>query len=145
MNPAGTVRRFWIVFHGGPRPTSGTAFFAYRLVRHDFRHCFAILESGRQALILNVLWNGIWIDYDEEGVAVVLERARAAGFRVVEIVTTFPEREIWPGAVFYYCVPFLKALLGISDFRVWTPFQLYRKLLALGGREVNLCPAASAS
>lgn len=137
INPAGIKRRFWVVFHDG----QAVSYWRYKWLRSGFKHCFIMTELGQTARVvslMNPLWNGIWLDHEDGEMPNVLSKLAksAERFRVVDITVPYPDRLVWPGP--YYCVPFVKTLLGISDARVWTPYQLYRKLIAMGGQEVAL-------
>lgn len=135
LNPAGIARRWWIVFHDGPAFRSWRLHWPNTWLRRGFRHCLVLGELGEQAVILNPLWSGVWLDYDPAGIDSVLAKLRPReSFHVVEIEAKHSARPIYPGL--YNCVSFTKALLGISGWPVWTPYRLYRTALAMGGREV---------
>lgn len=111
-----------------------------RLLRPGFRHCFLALNDGRRWIAYEPLSNRTEITvldlatdfdlkahYEERGLTVVAAAIRNAQARPA------------PWAPFT-CVEALKRVLGIRERRVFSPWRLYRFLVAGDGRRTLLTP-----
>lgn len=96
------------------------------VLKPGFRHCAVAVQSG-----------GYWVGIDPRmGTPAITVYAdagqdiaaefRAAGHIVVETEVSDTETR-WPFAL-ANCVGVVKAIIGVRDLTVWTPFQLYRYL-----------------
>ncbi|MDR3126093.1 MAG: hypothetical protein LBT92_00490 [Rickettsiales bacterium] len=91
-----------------------------------FKHCFAALRRGSRIVIVNPMESRIEIiESDLFCNADELIKALAPGSTVVR--TKICESEGYSFGIFS-CVEVVKKILGIKDWRIATPMQLYRKL-----------------
>lgn len=101
-----------------------------RLLKPGFRHCFAALHDGTGWILYDPLSHATDIRA-LPGVAAAELAAwfRQRGHTVVAVPPRPVHRRPAPWAPFT-CVEALKRVLGIRARRVWTPWQLYRVLVA---------------
>ncbi len=126
--------RAWVVF------CDNTDLPWLRLLRPGFRHCFAVLNDGSRwiavdplAQMLEVSVPPVTADFDLPG------WFAASGHTVV--ATTIPSglRTPAPWGPFT-CVETCKRLIGLHDFFVVTPWQLYRRLTRQGDAGTATAP-----
>ena len=121
--PSWAARRALVVFGGQ------ADLIWLNMLKHGYRHCFAVIESGR----------GVWVIYNPlshcteiatvagpDGPALA-GHYRKLGFRVVETRINRPPKCPAPWR-FYTCVEAVKRLLGLRAGGVFTPWQLYKYL-----------------
>ncbi|HYD97765.1 MAG TPA: hypothetical protein VEH84_00155 [Alphaproteobacteria bacterium] len=121
--------RAWVAF------TGRADLWWLRLLRPGFRHCLALLHDGRHWIVVDPLAGCT-------EVAVVrlppggdlADGYRAAGWTVVPAPLRRPMARPAPWSPFT-CVEAVKRVLGLHDRRVLTPWQLYRRLIALAKPE----------
>lgn len=102
-----------------------------RLLKPGFRHCFALIRGDDRWLAvdpmlhkMDVTQTGTPRDFDLPGYL------RARGYRVVRApVLAPPSRPAMPSP--FTCVETMKRLIGLHDWRVFTPWQLYRRILSI--------------
>ena len=90
--------------------TDNTDLWWLRLLKPGFRHCYLLL-SGRGGRC--------WLLRCYENCLIFPVKIKNA-----------PRKCAPPG--FFTCVEMVKRVLGIHDFRVITPYQLYKKLKVVG-------------
>ncbi len=98
---------------------------------HDgFQHCYAMKKSKGEILwhIINPMRSHIQVDFES------LEdyphpRAYAGYNSIILPVTARIDTSRFRGTLgVFNCVEVVKGLLGIKEFWVWTPYQLYKYL-----------------
>lgn len=129
-NPADpSVREAVIVFIDCP------ATWWLRVLRPGFRHCFAAVRQDEATwLVCDPLKDGLELaalhlpaNFD------LAAHYRAAGHRVLVGTTLARPSRRWPPVPEpLTCVAVVKRLVGLRSATVLTPFQLYRRLSALG-------------
>lgn len=110
----------------GGQPT----FWWMRFLKKGFYHCVVALGSTRSGWVLidplaHYTDMILITDGDLTGYL------KAHGYRVVVTDVVPPPRcgfHIMP----YTCVETAKRFVGITDRRIWTPYQLYRHLIKIG-------------
>jgi len=117
------VSQVWIAF-------SGKADARYlKILKPGFRHCFALMHADDTWLMIDPMLHKMDVsatscapDFD------LPAYLRARGYRVVRAPAFSPERRMAFPAPFT-CVEAMKRLIGLQDWRVFTPWQLYCRLI----------------
>lgn len=123
MNPGKTTTEDWYVVF----TTSKLNHWMFRFINPDFQHCYVVREDY-----------GLWLILDSNNAQTTLR---------TELVDDYPHiRDLCPNSVILpitakidankfkwhiginSCVDVCKGALGISNWRVITPYQLYRWL-----------------
>lgn len=122
--------RYFVVFK-----ESETTFFWKRFLKHGFSHTLAITMADDVCVVIDptTMRNQLYVDkkftakdyaltYVKDGCTVVYFEHTAKG-----------RSSPWMGVL--YCVSVVLALLGMrSSLSLLTPYQLYKRLIKLGGR-----------
>lgn len=123
MRPGKTTKEDWYVVF----TTSKLDHWMFRFINPDFQHCYVVREE-----------HGLWLVLDSNNAQTTLR---------TELVDDYPHiRDLCPNSVilpitakidankfkwhigFNTCVDVCKGALGISNWRITTPYQLYRWL-----------------
>lgn len=114
----------WIAFSG-----KADARFL-RMLKPGFRHCFALMRGADRWLMVDPMLHRMDITATECAPDFDLPAwMRARGYRVVRAPAfTTAQRMSFPAP--FTCVEAMKRLIGLQDWRVFTPWQLYRRLIA---------------
>lgn len=106
--------------------------------RDNFQHCYAFRDYNGITLIVNHIAPGLLVDATN---VKAVECAKAIALQKGETIVLFASRlkpRYTPRGM-QSCVSVVKALLGLTAWRVWTPQGLYQYLIANGG--VEICKA----
>lgn len=101
-------------------------FFIHWFTRPRFRHVYLLLPAKIGTLIVNPLAGGIRVDWAPFDPAACALACVEAGLVVAEGDTKINLCYKWRGLI--TCVSVVKALIGLNDWRIITPYQLYRRL-----------------
>jgi len=99
-----------------------------RFLKKGFLHCFAFKLSpgGQFFIVVNATRSHTHIDLlpvNKENLAKLTK-----GCKFVKVITKIDALQDRGHFCRFNCVEQVKALLGISEFWTWTPYQLYRRL-----------------
>ena len=115
------AQKAWVVFSGQ------TDLPWLRFLKPGFRHCYVLLNDGEHWISLDplschteIMVHHLAPDFD------LPAWLRKRNLRVVRADIT-PQTVQAPWSV-YSCVEAVKRILGLHDFWVMTPYQLYRRL-----------------
>lgn len=118
--------------HGYVVFEDNTTLWWLRLLKRGFRHCYVLikLRGGKNSwLEINPLSNQLVVSEhyssSEEDYPVRLRRCRAC--RVIAVNFARAPLKCAPLGIFS-CVEFVKRIVGIHCFSIFTPYQLYKKL-----------------
>jgi hypothetical protein len=119
------VNEIWIAF------TGKADLRLLKILKPGFRHCFALMRANGCWVLVDPMLHKMDVtlteceaDFDLPGYM------RARGYRVVRApVLAPPARPALPSP--FTCVETMKRLIGLHDFRVFTPWQLYRRLMTI--------------
>jgi hypothetical protein len=124
-----------------------------RMLKPGYKHCFVLLRDGGRWLSMDPMLNHTEIQI--HGVPGDFDMAawlRGRGHRVVRAVMCRDHKKPAPFMIFT-CVEAVKRVLGLHDWRIVTPWQLYRALTSLsnspsplrgeGRGEGAVCPTAA--
>ena len=118
--------------HGYVVFEDNTTLWWLRLLKRGFRHCYVLikLRGGKNSwLEINPLSNQLFVSEhyssSEEDYPVRLRRCRAC--RVIAVNFARAPLKCAPLGIFS-CVEFVKRIVGIHCFSIFTPYQLYKKL-----------------
>lgn len=102
-----------------------------RILKPGFSHCYVLKEVEGGYILLNPCFAAIDLQFIPYGQKFppYLDKPTI----VVKIHTTVNQDRKRPLIQAVTCVEFVKALLGIRRWPLWTPYQLYRYLL--GGND----------
>ncbi|MBU6235264.1 MAG: hypothetical protein KGQ41_05420 [Alphaproteobacteria bacterium] len=102
-----------------------------RFLKAGFRHCFAIVREEHGWLVIDPLLHKMDVLTASQDPAFDMPQwLRARGYRVVKAtVSAPPMRALYPAP--FTCVEAVKRLIGLQAWAVFTPWQLYRRLLSL--------------
>lgn len=99
-----------------------------KFLKPGFRHCFLILRTERGGIWLDPISNGISLyPLEDFEVSKLAKWYRLNGMRVL----TFKTRPSSHKPFFWApltCVEVIKRVLGVRDWRIFTPWQLYQHL-----------------
>lgn len=116
----------WVVFSGETELP-----WLRRLLRPGFRHCYALINDGQRWMTFDPLAHKIELAVHHHApVGFDLPAwLRQRGLKVLAVApTNKPEvPKPLPPAPFT-CVEAMKRLIGLRDWRIWTPYQLYQAL-----------------
>jgi len=120
------IRQKWYVVF---EPAGRKQWF-HRFLEKDFTHCYLMTksEAGLFWIIINPAWETIHIDYR---LVETFPNARDyAGDHaiIVEYETSIQQGFIGCQLGILTCVDLAKRVLGIKSYKIWTPYQLYRRL-----------------
>lgn len=102
--------------------------------RRGYRHAIALTPDGGGTIIVNRLSWRLHIERVAIPIGWVLKHFMLEGFWFVAYRAVIRARHAWPGIL--SCVETIKALVGIRSPLVITPWQLYRRLRAMGATPV---------
>lgn len=116
--------RAWVVF------SDQTEIPYLKILRDGFRHCFIVLRRGDHWISLDPLAHKTEIElhYLPENFDLP-EWLKTRGHTVVETELKKPHLRPLPLALFT-CVEAVKRVLGVDEWKVLTPWQLYKHLTA---------------
>lgn len=104
---------------------------ALRCLKRGFRHCFALIRNANGWVVFDPMLHKTDLEFTEFDYDVDVPRAlRLQGFTVVRVPSLRPVKRIFTPLPFT-CVEAIKRLIGLQDFKVLTPYQLYRRLHGL--------------
>jgi hypothetical protein len=120
---------WWIVFKDVPHPV------IKRVLRPGKQHVFAVTRMHNLTLAIDPLLGAVNHILTDADLAEILAEHKQAGHTVVHFRHA-PEsrRFVWRGPVIT-CASYVAYTIGIGFFGV-TAWQLYRKLMAMGGEEI---------
>jgi hypothetical protein len=117
----------WIAFSG----KADVAFL--KMLRPGFRHCFALIKGDDRWLMVDPMLHKMAIEATQTPVGFDLPAwLRARGYRVVRAPRLEPLRRMACPSPFT-CVEAMKRLIGLHNWRIFTPWQLYRYLITFTG------------
>ena len=119
-----SIPKAWVVF------TGKTDLPWLRILKPGFRHCYVLLNDGERWISLDPLSNYMDVSVHHHVPAEFdLPRwLKTRGHTVVRAETQRIKKEA-PWMIFT-CVEAVKRTLGIHDRFIFTPWQLYRRLMA---------------
>lgn len=103
-----------------------------------FRHCFAFRYLVKADMWVAVDWSNTGLSLGtipKEAVDIIIIAVNQSGGAFLEILAKPQERRAIPPLPLY-CVTAVKELVGLRDWRVVTPWQLYCALLRRGARRM---------
>lgn len=128
--------RFWIVFCDNLGAPTGPAWFSW-FTSPGFRHIMVLTEARLGTITINPLAQGIftqWAPFAPEACAIACARR---GWTVLAVNSMTTDDFRFRGVLqLRTCVAVAKALLGVNDWRIITPRQLY-DFLKPNAREVT--------
>jgi len=115
--------QIWVVF------TGKTDIWWLRFLKSGYRHCFVILNNGKQWMSIDPLapftdiefYDHIQYDFD------LPSWLREQGYEVIQASINKSHKHPAP-FMLYTCVESVKRILGLHYWRIMTPWQLYRFL-----------------
>jgi hypothetical protein len=97
-----------------------------KCLKNNFRHCDILLDNN---IGIEITRNGIDIVNTDKNV--LFDKIKNTGIIIVEYEIIKSNYSI---IGLKTCVGICKDILGIKDFFIFTPYQLYKKLLKNGGK-----------
>jgi len=109
-----------------------------RFLRDGMRHCSCVKSCtiGNQEyfILFENLFNYISIGAYFLTIDELIDTLNTDGITIVEYDHTIDPTQRQPYYEPISCVTTIKRILGIADWKVQTPYQLYKKLLKNGGK-----------
>lgn len=108
-------------------------FWWMRFLKKGFYHCVVALGAGHQWILIDPL-----LHYTD---AVVIENGnverylRKQGYQTLHVTIQEPAKrclQLMP----YTCVETAKRFIGLQNRWIWTPYQLYRKILSINRKKI---------
>lgn len=112
----------WVVF------SPFTDLFYLKCLRKGFRHCFLILENNGVLFIVDPLASKIQLS------SIFIDKTLFFNILIMNNMTILKTsffditKTSWKFGIFT-CVQVIKRILGIYNFRIITPYQLYKFLI----------------
>lgn len=129
LTKLGTHKSWWFVFRDGEDPLLS------RMLRSGFRHAFVITKMNNITLAIDPLKGAAEITLMETPTENILVYCRNRNWRVVHImVRATPEKFVLKLPIIS-CAMYLAYTVGLRFYGV-TPWQLYKKLIKMGGDEL---------
>ena len=102
-----------------------------RLLKPGFRHCFALIRGQGAWLMVDPMLHKMDVSFAQVPADFDFPAwMRARGYRVLRAPKLQPPRRMALPSPFT-CVEAMKRLIGLHDWRVLTPWQLYRRMLTI--------------
>ena len=116
----------WIVFSGETEIS-----WLRWLLKAGFRHCYALINDGERWITVDplahkmevVVHHHAPVDFD------LPNWLEQRGVKVVKVHPRSPEARSCPPSLFT-CVEAVKRLVGLRNWGIFTPYQLYKKITA---------------
>ena len=124
-------QKSWVVF------TNQTELPWLRFFKRGFRHCFVLLHDGECWISVDPMSN--YIEVAVHNVPTDFDLStwlRMRGHHIVEAELTQDIKRSMP-LMLFTCVEACKRILGVHDYLILTPWQLYRHLNAQGRKIYN--------
>ncbi len=100
-----------------------------KYLKPGFRHCFAVIRDGARWLIVDPMCHRLEVSAAQVDSGFDLPGwLSQRGYRVVPAPSRRIARRI-AAPLPFTCVEAMKRLIGLNDWRVFTPWQLYRRLM----------------
>jgi hypothetical protein len=121
------MNEVWIVFSGKADVK------ILRFLKPGYRHCFALIRDSDRWLMLDSMLHKMDVMTTHSDASFDLPTwMRKQGYRVIKAPAFNPARRMLIASPFT-CVEAMKRLIGLQDWRVITPWQLYKKLISSQG------------
>lgn len=116
-------QKIWVVF------TGKTDIVWLRFLKPGFRHCYALINDGQKWMSIDPLssYTDIQIYHHIAPDFNLPNWLNDQGYRVVQSKINKPELKSMPPMIFT-CVEAIKRILGVRNFKILTPWQLYQYL-----------------
>ena len=112
---------WWLVFvhdHGQPCP-----WYIWIFTTKQFRHVLLLQEAGEGSILVDSILCRVHCVYQDVSITEAVAHAHHLGFRVMKVEERGRWGRIWSN---YSCVAVIKSVLGIKNWMVLTPKQLYK-------------------
>ena len=112
----------WIVF------TNQRSFSWWHwFTKEDFRHCFILVKAGKGTHLLNFVKMGVQVSYWDYSIQQCLGECHNEGYKISSYNACYKNMD----RLYLHlltCVGLTKAIMGIWEPLIWTPYQLYKWL-----------------
>jgi hypothetical protein len=135
-DPDAGVNSLWLICFTG---RASRNYWWDLLTRPQWRHCYALQYQGEVDKWVLIDWRtGICevVVFNHDELEYVFGYLKANGGTGVLYRRQIPEKEILYRIPLMFCVQAILQLLGLPTRWTWTPFQLYKRLIANGGEEL---------
>lgn len=100
-----------------------------RLLQKGFEHCYAFKTSpgGQFYIVLDSSFSHLGVDLlavNEENFNTLTNNSK-----FVKIIVTYDVTRTRGGICHFNCVEVVKALIGVKGFFIFTPYQLYKRVI----------------
>lgn len=111
----------------------------FKLLDPDYQHCYIIGEShGKQYWkVINNRRSHLQVDIEPKTLYPTVRDYCGQGAKIVTIRSEVDQKDITQFLNIFTCVDVCKGVLGIGDFFIWTPKQLYRRLINEQGTQAR--------
>lgn len=123
------IKKICIVF------VDETSLWWLKLLKKGYRHCYVLfmLDDGLTWIEVNPMSNQIFLNvykflYEEDYIEILKKKS---GTKICDVDINFVGLKVAPFGIFS-CVELVKRIVGIHDFFIFTPYQLYKKLKIVG-------------
>ena len=117
----------WIIF------TGETDLKFLQFLKKGFRHCFVVMQTENGWITIDPLYLNIDINHyrDKQKNIFLPQWFEQQGYKVVQAIINKPtKRKIYFSP--YSCVEVIKKIIGLNNFFIMTPWQLYKYLKKKG-------------
>ncbi len=129
---SGQPQTVYIVFADNPDAARVAPWWVRIFTRPGFRHVYALQQQTLGTVMLDPVGLSVRVSWYPIDAADAAARVAATPHhRVVRLDTTHPDAYRVRGLI--TCVSVVKAMAGVTGWRIITPYQLYRRLQRLPG------------
>ncbi len=111
----------WVVF------SPFTDLFYLKFLHKDFRHCFLIMEVNNILFVIDPLASRIEVNTLFINKIELFEIFKSKGMKIIKTSFFNINKKSWKFGIFT-CVEVVKRVLGIYNWKIITPYQLYNFL-----------------
>jgi carboxypeptidase C (cathepsin A) len=110
---------------------SNYSHWVFRLLDPDFQHCYIIGESygGQYWKVINNRRSHLQVDIEPKEIYPTVRDYCGDSAKIVTIRSSVDPTTPLQFFNIFTCVDVIKGVLGINSFFLWTPKQLYRRLI----------------
>jgi hypothetical protein len=135
-----TLPKYWYVVFtdnsNDPLNTGIVASFIKLFTSPGYRHCFVFTPSELGTLVLDPSWTGLAVSWSPAPPERIAQACLLHGHKVLLLEQNHIQRYYSRG--FITCVSIIKMTIGLKSWKIITPKQLFKAMLAAGAHIIPL-------
>ena len=111
----------------------------FRFLDPEFQHCYIMGSShgGQYWKVINNRRSHLQVDIEPKELYPTVRHYCGDGAKIISIRSKVAHDRVTQFLNVFTCVDICKGVLGISDFFIWTPKQLFRRLINEQGTQAR--------